>query len=285
MKSNYSCLEYSFNPTQTQAVDIESALEVLGFRKCSISSSGATSIWVQGIVLLVLRRSEEVSQPGISGIGMFVDNTLQQKLASSLMQDPESGVQYVLDPTGMRLLIINEDTGLVADDSIEKFIPLAPPPETADISAVTGIVYCGATADTLDFYLDFGFKDTASANDRYHNLVSDNNRFTIMMDKEPFSHANIKTIVTDTNDIFNVTASFIGSGLTAKKYEINANPKQFPTLMHKIIGYNCIPFGTEERFSIENFIGSALPGMDLIIRMRKKYFGINEETLGVHYGP
>ena len=51
-------------------------------------------------------------------------------------------------------------------------------------------------------------------------------------------------------------------------------------LNYKIRAYNCTAIGNENSYSIEQFVPDALPGMDMIVRMRKRLHEPGRISLG-----
>ena len=100
---------------------------------------------------------------------------------------------------------------------------------------------------------------------------------------EKFGKENeFKTLICDTHDIWHTISAYTLSGVEFAPNEIPEN-LDFGNLNHKIIGYNCLAVGSKSSYSIEKLVPDALPGMDMIIRMRKQYLTIKEDTLKRHY--
>jgi hypothetical protein len=133
----------------------------------------------------------------------------------------------------------------------------------------------------MDFYQDaMGFKFSSSS-DTYNMLTSENNRFTILVNKSNISR-NMPTLICETHDVWHTTSACAFANIELKKFD-KPEKLNYGTMNHKIVGYNCIAVGTENSYSIENLIPNALPGMDLIFRMRKQYLSIKEDSLRQHY--
>jgi len=128
------------------------------------------------------------------------------------------------------------------------------------------------------FYQDLGFRITRSGN-TYHNCVSANNRFTIMLNSFG-STKRIDSVICETDDVFNTTAYYVNKDVPLKKY--NTKPTNFKKLNYKITGYNCIASGNENSYSIENSINSISELFNVIFRMRKQHLHIEEHTLKEH---
>ena len=103
-----------------------------------------------------------------------------------------------------------------------------------------------------------------------------------MIGKEESANT-IDTVYADTNDVFKTTRCYTASGLSLKEYNISKENLNFGVaLNHKIIGYNCIAFGNENSYSIENCVKQSLQNLDFIFRTRKQYLHINEDVVEFH---
>ena len=135
--------------------------------------------------------------------------------------------------------------------------------------------------EVIEYFETIGFK-LSKESDRYQSLVSLNRRFTVVLDRSK-SDGKVASVIADTNDVFKTTACFTVTNVPLRKFDINKEELNFGKLNHKIIGYNCLAIGNEEKFTIENFVDSAFGITDLIFRMRKQVLHVTEQTLKVYY--
>lgn len=278
MIANYSLLQYSFNPKQHSYDEIVDRLHQLKFFKRMESTDRRVSMWIQGLCILMVVQDKELAKPGITALGLTASADVFETLQTD--HDDLLGMTYTRDTTGKKLLLVNES----ADNFVPKKLAFdvfeEPGTPNAGITGVSGIVNGVFTAQMMDFYQSLGFKFSACG-DQYNVLTSDNNRFTMLVEK--FGKENeFKTLICDTHDIWHTISAYTLSGVEFAPNEIPEN-LDFGNLNHKIIGYNCLAVGSKSSYSIEKLVPDALPGMDMIIRMRKQYLTIKEDTLKRHY--
>ena len=73
------------------------------------------------------------------------------------------------------------------------------------------------------------------------------------------------------------------AGIDTMKVPVESDLDFGEELNYKIRAYNCTAIGNENSYSIEQFVPDALPGMDMIIRMRKRYMSLAEYPLEKFY--
>jgi len=276
--SNFSFIEYSFDPYKSDPEDIFVALNKLGFVQRNAHISGYYSMWTQNQSIILLRQSEDVKTFCITGIGLILKDDLLEKYDAVF--DEECSMHIMHDPNGVRILAMPEKR---LSKMIEHGYQVVDKRlyDTPGIEYFSGIVYNAADTATLDFYQDLGFRFTKSS-DKYNTLMSDGNRFTMLLSKDDNSKT-IDAVYTDTNDVFKTTRCYTVAGLDLKEYNIEKEKLAFGvSLNHKIIGYNCAAFGNEQSYTIENCVKQALPNLDFIFRTRKQYLHINEEVVEFH---
>lgn len=276
--SNFSFIEYTFDPYKQDPEDIYVSLNKLGFVQRNIHISGMYSMWTQNQAIILLRQSEDDSNLHVSGLGVILSDDLIEKYGA--VYDDECSMNVLQDPDGLRILAMPEKK---LSKMIEYGYQIVDKRlyESPGIEYFSGIVYNTVNARTMDFYQDIGFRFTKSS-EKYNTLMSANNRFTMLMNKED-SSKTIDIVYADTNDVFKTTRCFTASGLDLKEYNLDKDKLKFGVdLNHKIVGYNCAAFGNAESYTIENCVRQPIPNLDLIFRSRKQYLHINEEVVEYH---
>jgi hypothetical protein len=276
--SNFSFIEYSYNPYDADPEDIFVSLNKLGFVQRNAHISGYYSMWTQNQSIILLRQSEDVRSFCITGLGLILKEELLEKYDAEF--DEECSMHIMHDPDGLRILAMPEKrlSKMIAHgyQVVDKRLY-----ESPGIEYFSGIVYNTSESTALEFYQDLGFRFTKSS-EKYNTLMSESNRFTLLLNKEDNSKT-IDIVYTDTNDVFKTTRCYTVAGLDLKEYTIEKDKLKFGvSLNHKIIGYNCAAFGNEESYSIENCVKQPLPNLDFIFRTRKQYLHINEEVVEFH---
>lgn len=276
--SNFSFLEYSFDPYQTNAEDIYSSLNRLGFVQRNQHFSNQASMWTQNQCIILLREAEKIDTPYLSGIGIVQDDIVE---FPKDYYDEECSMYVTHDPNGFRILSMPEKT-------LSKMITHGyhvvdkKSYDTTGLEYFSGVVYNNTSQDVIDFYEQLGFKFTRSS-ENYNTLMSKNNRFTLLLSKTDDSK-NIDTLYVDTNDVFKTTSHFTVAGFDFREYDLSDTKLNFgASLNYKIVGYNCLAFGNQNSYTIENCIKNPIPGFDLIFRSRKQYLHIEEEVIETHY--
>jgi hypothetical protein len=276
--SNVSFIEYSYNPYSADPEDIFVSLNKLGFVQRNSHDSGLYSMWTQNQSIVMLRQSEDAKNFCITGMGIIVSDELLKKYDSVF--DEECSMHVMHDPDGLRILAMPEKR---LSKMIEHGYHVVDKRlyESPGIEYFSGIVYNTSNPKTMSFYQDIGFRFTKGS-EKYNTLMSTGNRFTMLISKDDDSKT-IDTVYADTNDVFKTTRCYTAAGFNLKEYTIEKEKLNFGiSLNHKIVGYNCIPFGNENSYSIENCVKEPLPSLDFIFRTRKQYLHINEEVVEFH---
>jgi hypothetical protein len=276
--SNVGFLEYSFNPQLVDSELIYSNLNNLGFIHRNQHKSNLTGFWIQHSAIILLRQTDQVQQPTISGIGLIVPE--ETITAVQPIVDPNNDMYVCSDGGGLRVLLSTSDqiNSLLANgyDVVDRKDYDLP-----GLEYFSGMVYNCFDQKVLDFYCGLGFK-IAKMGENYITLLSSENRFSLLINK----HSNmgkVSTVVCDTMDVFRTTSCYAVAGINTRPFHIDRASLNFGNkLNHKIVGYNCAAFGNEQSYTIENYIDLALPNLDLIFRTRKHYPHITEQTLNYY---
>ena len=276
--SNFSFLEYSFDPTSLDPEEIYTALNRLGFVQRNLHVSNEFSMWTQNQCIVLLREMESAPVPKVSGMGIVIDSN---EPFADAYYDEDCGMYVTHDPSGFRILSMPEKNlaKMISHgyQIIDKKIY-----DTTGLEYFSGLVYNSFSTELVNFYEGLGFKLTKSS-ERYATLVSKNNRFSLLLNKEDSSNL-IDVVFADTHDVFKTTSCFTVAGFNKKEYIIDKSSLNFgPQLNHKIIGYNCLSAGNKNSYTIENSFREPLPSIDLVFRTRKQYLHFEEEVVETHY--
>jgi hypothetical protein len=276
--SNFSFLEYSFDPHIIDPETIYSSFNKLGFVQRNVHASGNASMWTQNRCIVMLRETPLASIPQITGLGLITENTAAN---SDYHFDEECGMLVAHDPNGFRILAMPEKS-LLNMTTYGYQVVDTKQYDTPGLEFFSGFVYNGHNDAILNFYQNMGFTFTKSSN-KYDTLMSKNNRFTLMFNKS-YAPSSINMVYSDTDDVFKTTCHYAASGLNLAEYNIEKPMLNFgSSLNYKIAGYNCVAFGNENSYSIENSVCQPIPNIDLIFRTRKQHLHINEDTVEFHY--
>lgn len=276
--SNFSFIEYTFNPDTEDPEYIYTSLNKLGFIQRNSHVSGLYSMWTQNQSIILLRQSDDEKNFCITGLGIILSEETLEKY--NAIYDSECSMHIIYDPNGMRVLAMPEKR---LSKMIEHGYQIVDKKsyDTPGIEFFSGVIYNTVDSSTMDFYQDIGFRFTKSS-EKYNTLMSENNRFTLLMNKAD-SSGYIDTVYTDTNDVFKTTRCYTAAGFDLKEYNLNRDNLNFGSaLNHKIVGYNCAAFGNSNSYTIENCVKQPLPNVDIIFRTRKQYLHINEEVIEFH---
>lgn len=276
---DFSFIEYSFDPTVTNRETIHTNLNKMGFIHRSQHNSAPVGFWSQNQSIILLRETEDGLEPRISGIGFNIPLTTLELIADSLSLENSNAFSITMS-NSLRILFVPEDwTEMFLTNDytlIDKNRY-----NTTGLENFTGIIINDSGSEVIEYFETIGFK-LSKESDRYQSLVSLNRRFTVVLDRSK-SDGKVASVIADTNDVFKTTACFTVTNVPLRKFDINKEELNFGKLNHKIIGYNCLAIGNEEKFTIENFVDSAFGITDLIFRMRKQVLHVTEQTLKVYY--
>ena len=275
--ADYTFLEYSYNPSvsETSSDTITQRLNALGFNCQAVHNSHAHSLWTQRQVILSVRQAD-VLMPGITGVGF---NFIQSEIDSRCMGinfDANTDMYEGSDSQGLRILGMIDEINL--DDYNYSKPTKSPESKQSGMEYISGLIY-NSHSDIQEEWKDLGFK--------YHNsernsMVSSNNRLSVML-RNSIHEQRIPAIVVDTHDVFDTTVNLLCAGIDTLNVPIDEDLDFGDELNFKIRAYNCIAIGNTKSYSIENFVPDALPGMDMIVRMRKRYMSLAEYPLEKFY--
>ena len=270
MNTEFGFLEYTYDPVKFSEVGVFSALNDMGFSLFAEHQNSTVTVWKQGkSFLLVRKKSDTVS--GISGIGLYTD-----QIQPGLPQDQDTGFSITYDPEGNRVMFF--DSNITNNQNYNLLTQTREPSDT--FKNISGISIIMLNPETEIFYQQMGFRKTKNR----HNactLVSSSKDFSIVLSEKISDNAN-NCVVFDTNDVFGATCKFLLKEFKLKTFETKHH-QDFGALNFKIRGYNCLAFGNEDSYSIENLCLEPLPNLDLIFRMRKQFLHLCPENLEMHY--
>lgn len=280
-------LEYSFDPVILDPESVFSKMGKLGFILRSEHVNQRASFWNQNQAIIMIHECPGTGiKPGITGLGfMGLNNKMIDILDAQ--HDPDTGT-FNHDPgSALKTLIIPAEItanlgGIIKYSMVSKSFEQSYRVIDTDkysspgLSHISGIVLDQCVPEALKHYGQLGFRPTKeSAN--YAQWLTTSDRFSLFIDKQNRTRSR-SLVVFDTEDVFWTTACYTANELPLAEFDIN-NHKDFGPLTHKIVGYNCLAEGTHASYSISNFMPEALPGVDLVFRMRKQFLGIPERIL------
>ena len=275
--ADYTFLEYSYNPAcaETSTDTITQRLNALGFNCQAIHNSHTHSLWTQRQVILSVRQAD-VLLPGITGLGFNFTLEELDNRPLDIFYNSESDMYEGMDSQGLRILGMPEEINL---DEYNYSKPVkAPEFKQSGMEYVSGFVY-NTHSDVYNDWKELGFK---FQNSDKTSIVSSNNRLSVML-RNSIHEQRIPAIVVDTHDVFDTTVNLLCSGIDTLHVPVEEDLDFGDDLNFKIRAYNCIAIGNEKSYSIENFVPDALPGMDMIVRMRKRYMSLAEYPLEKFY--
>lgn len=281
IKADFSFIEYSYNSAETDLMEVERGLDKLGFACRAHHNSENTTLWTQGLCIILVRDTPNVDVAGISGIGFMSNQHTIEHFECEY--DPTVEMYVTHDLGGNRILFFPDSSDNLGDMLDGNYIinNLELNHKEVGFSSFSGLVINGLNRFQMDFYQELGFKFTKSA-DSFNTLVSKNNRFIVKVDKRSNSQG-IKGLVIDCDDVFITTSKLHIGRLDLMKFEHKSNYDAFGKHVHKIFGYNCVAVGNENSYSIENFCIDPLPGMDISFRSRKQFLDISDNLLEMYY--
>jgi hypothetical protein len=237
--------------------------------------SNLHELWTQRQIILCVRKSD-VLLPGLSGVGF---NFTQSELDSRCLGinfDPHTDMYVGSDSQGLRIL------GMPDEISLDEY-NYTKPDKVEDIKQngmenVTGLVY-NTHSDIQEEWREMGFKFN---NSERNSIISSNNRLGVMF-KNSIHEQRIPTIVVDTHDVFDTTVNLLCAGIDTLKVPVEEDLNFGQELNFKIRAYNCVAIGNGNSYSIEKYVPAALPGLNIIVRMRKRYMNLPEYSLDRFY--
>jgi hypothetical protein len=275
--ADYTFLEYSYNPTvsETSETKIYDRLMALGFYCQAFHDTHPHSLWTQRQVILSIRQAN-VLMPGITGVGFNLSSEEQERRPLDIFFNPETDMYEAEDSEGMRILAMPDELDL-AEYNYSR-ATAQPEPKQTGLEYVSGFVY-NTTPDICDQWQELGF---TYQNSERNSMVSGNRRLSILT-RNSIHEQRVPTIVVDTHDVFDTTVKMLVAGIDTLQVPIEEDLDFGEELNYKIRAYNCTAIGNENSYSIEQFVPGALPGMDMIVRMRKRYMSLAEYPLEKFY--
>jgi len=268
--ANAVFLELSYNTENIEAKVLYDHLAMLGFSPRSSHKISGATFWIQNRSILFVREDPTLAK-GVefTGLGLLIGE-------DELDLFPEA---YHDDDTDFYLAHNDDRTFnlyLALNENMSSGYEISPPAKIKQrgLSSMSGIVLDTSDKSLLEL-LERGADKIISA-DPYTKYIF-SNKFTIFV--EDNDDVGFTKIILDTPDIFNLT-SYLSLQPSIDILEFNDLVEgDFGDLTHKIVGYDCKAIGTEKSHSIENYATSNVLGLDLIVRQRKQYIKIKEETL------
>lgn len=277
MNADFAFVHYSYDPDRVSPAYIHDRMTQLGFLETARHVNGEYSFWNQKNAIIMISMNDEY-HTGISGLGftMLVDSIDRHHL--EFMFDPQTDTYFTTDPLDNIVTVMPDELdGNMYNFEVNMESALDHP--GCGINNITGVVY-GSDVQTLwQYYQDLDFR-VSKMNRR--SLVDAANRVEITC-ADP-QDGKIRALVCDTPNVFATTSKLVTRDIEFKQFDLSDIELDFQSLTHKIRGYNCMAVGNFNSYSVENFVPNALPGMDLIIRTRKKYNHISHDTLSRYYG-
>lgn len=274
--ADYTFLEYSYNPSSPETIPklIEQRLSALGFNCQAVHDTHPHSLWTQRQVILSVRQAN-ILMPGITGVGFHFTQSEMDNRPLDIFFNSETDMYEGEDSQGLRILGMPDELDLVEYHYTK---PQGVTAKQNGIEFVSGLVY-NSQPDILTEWSELGFK---FQNSERNSMVSANNRLSVML-RNSIHEQRIPAIVVDTHDVFDTTVNLLCAGIDTLEVPVDEELDFGDDLNYKIRAYNCIAIGNENSYSIENFVPDALPGMDMIIRMRKRYMSLAEYPLDKFY--
>ena len=218
---DFSFFEYSFNPKTVDRQLVTESLVKSGFAMRTHHVTNPVSIWSQNLSVLSVRETEDVDYPGISGLGFLAPQSVIDDLGATY--DHECSTYLRGDTNGNRILlfsseeITNENNVLGQEYQVVDMHTRKNP----GFNHVMGLVFNGPmTSAQMDFYQALGFKFTKSGS-RYNILVSNNKRFSIIIDKQAKVSEGIQSVIFQSDDVFNSTAHLVANGVYPDEFDLS----------------------------------------------------------------
>jgi len=276
--------EFGFIEITTNARDFDFTVDKLislGYTVAAKNHTSEYSIWKLNLNIIFLRKKQNYTDlPALTGLGFIASMELITELDCEYCEDLE--FYKTTDPNGYNiyLLLDSKFKKSVISKSYKTFKQTKIINSAKLLKYFSGIVYDSFTEELQNFYNKLGFRVVKTGN-TYINMVTKNNRFTIMFNFTYNVNSRITSLISDTDDVFYSTAFFSNNNFNLKKYD-RLESCDFGNLAFKINGYNCFALGNENSYTIENNLVKILPNLDLIFRQRQKYIHINEVAVAEH---
>ena len=261
-------LEYWFNPERNPYQPIAERLETLGFTQRSKHAVSNVEVWVQARAILLLKPDYLFSLEGqIMGLGTVskdhpmdtIENIHLDEDTDFYARECDNGFKFYFTET----------------DSLTHLYKAtnSAPQATSGINAFGGLVVDNTCPDFLEVLTNIVEKVEYS--EKYTKFIF-KNKFTIFVKAD--TGYGVTLVVAESVDVFSTTSFITARGVRTVKFD-ESDTSKFGELSHKIIGYNCKPFGNEHSYSIENYIPKQNLNVDIVFRSRKQYIKIKQDTL------
>lgn len=277
MKAEFSFVHYSYDPEVLDPFQLLVKMTSLGFVKNAEHHNGIHAFWNQNKTVMMTSVNHD-SFCGLDGMGFVLPANVIKTHPLRLKFDSNSDTYHARDPNGNSITVLAEELDIssyhfnVDYDAVLKNTGCG-------LDRITGVVYHTQLDRISEFYSMLGFrKSTVNRN----SLIDAGDRLEIATHGEP--SGLYTAMVCDTDDVFRTTSKLVAADVEFMTFDVDQMCFDLRSADHKIRGYNCLATGNIDSFCIENFVPQALPGMDLIIRTRKKFKQISTQSLEVYYG-
>lgn len=270
-----SFIEFTYNGNLVSTLNVEQTLTKLGFVQRTRHIRGVSSIWTQNQCILFVTNNPQSRRYGITGLGFLCAVSDLESL--NTVTEPNIDMQVLDDPGGLRFLFVTDRERFGGNRPVYEVVDTSPSKDFQQY--YSGMLYGSTSKQTLENLSLMGFTTTKSG-DHTISMVSENKRFTLIVDQR--GNTGVRTVITDTDDVFKSTAGVVGAGFEFTEFT-DVDVSQFGKLAHRIRGYNCMAYGSENSHGIENYLPKAYGATGQVYRMRKQYIHFNERVL-LSYG-
>lgn len=266
--SNAVFLEYRFNPEREPYQPLFERLTKLGFTQRSKHSVSNVEVWVQSRAILLVQPDHLFSQEGqIMGLGIVskahpmdeLSGVYLDELTDFYAKECDNGFKFYFTETESLTHLYK--------------VTNSAPAVTSGINAFGGLVISSTSPDLKNTLEQIAEKQEHS--EKYTKYIF-KNKFTIFLKED--RDDGVELVVSETVDVFSTTSYISARDIRTVEFK-DLDVSKFGNMAHKIIGYNCKPFGNEHSYSIENYIPKEDFNVNLVFRSRKKYIKIKEDTL------
>jgi hypothetical protein len=261
----YCFLEYTYDDQEYPEDAMSAIFDSMGFSKNAKTECGNVTVWTQDLAIIFVRKTSGTGFNGLSGMGISVN-----KLPDNLEIDTVTKLPYEIDSQGLKVFFVpqNISSDFSLDANFQKEHSYLSK-EQEPLHKISGVVICCSNLEEAQsFYRELGFS-TGKMNDVIPNLTCSNNLFTVVF-RETKNTNSISHAIFETHDVFNATLYYTVKDFDVVNFILDMYDS-FGELNYKINGYNCVAYGNQDSYVIENVCKDALPNMNMIFRMRKQY--------------
>jgi len=273
MNGNFSFIEYSY-PAGLLEVMTEK-LQRLGFTWCTKHRTHPMSLWIQNRCIMLLRESDK--NHGISGIGYVEPSANINKLPVQF--DPLTDMFAMQTNDGFNHYFVSENEIEYTGSIGFNFEPVE-----QVVQQDSGFEYFSGLLTPEKYYNDYyhiGYENGKQV-DNYSSLITKNKRFHLLV-RQGDTNAR-PCLVIDTADIFATTAFLTWQGFETKTFNTDRSKLDLSDkLSYRVAAYDCVAYGTNKSYTIENFFVEPLPNVDVIIRQRKNTLSVGEQSIRQYY--